>query len=300
MRTEIAFKTEDGVTLRGWHTVPAAGAKLLPTIVMAHGFGALKEMYLDRFADAFALAGLASLVFDHRGFGESEGLPRQEVDPWRQVRDYRDAITFAETLEATDPARIGIWGSDYSGGHVLVVGAIDRRVKCVVAQVPLASGHANTRRLTRADFFSTLQRLFEHDRRARMAGHAPAMVALVSEDPAVPSALRSSEGFDWYTDAARGLAPTWRNEVTLRSVEMFSEYEPGTYARYVSPTPLLMVVALKDTLTVTDLALETYEAALEPKRLVSLPGGHFDVYVRDFALASGAAAGWYCEWLGVR
>src|SRR5271168_4120270 len=123
MRTNIAFKTEDGVTLHGWHSVPAAEAKLVPTVVMAHGFGALKEMYLDRFADAFALAGLASLVFDHRGFGESEGLPRQEVDPWRQVRDFRDAITFAETLEATDPTRIGVWGSDYSGGHALVVGA---------------------------------------------------------------------------------------------------------------------------------------------------------------------------------
>jgi fermentation-respiration switch protein FrsA (DUF1100 family) len=299
MRTNIAFKTEDGVTLHGWHSVPAAGAKLVPTVVMAHGFGALKEMYLDRFADAFALAGLASLVFDHRGFGESEGTPRQEVDPWQQISDYRDAITFAETLEATDPTRIGIWGSDYSGGHALVVGAIDRRVRCVVAQVPMVSGHANVRRLVRPDFFSTLQRLFENDRRGRLAGQAPSMVAVVSEDAGQPSALRNNEAFDWYSDAARALAPAWRNEVTLRSVEMFSEYEPGAYARYVSPTPLLMVVALKDTLTVADLALEAFENALEPKRLVTLAGGHFDAYVRDFGVASGAAAGWFCEWLGV-
>ena len=75
-------------------------------------------------------------MFDNRNFGASDGQPRQEIDPWQQVRDYRDAITFAETLDATDPDRIGIWGSSYSGGHVLVVGAIDRRVKCVVAQVP--------------------------------------------------------------------------------------------------------------------------------------------------------------------
>jgi hypothetical protein len=226
-------------------------------------------------------------------------MPRQEVDPWRQVRDFRDAITFAETLEATDPTRIGVWGSDYSGGHVLVVGAIDRRVRCVVAQVPMVSGQANVRRLVRPDFFSTLQRLFEHDRRGRLAGQAPAMVAVVTEDSGQPLALRNAEAFDWYTDAGRASAPAWRNEVTLRSVEMFSEYEPGAYARYVSPTPLLMVVALKDTLTVTDLALEAFGAALEPKRLVTLAGGHFDAYVRDFAVASGAAAGWFCEWLGV-
>ena len=75
-------------------------------------------------------------------FGASDGSPRQEVDPIAQIRDYRDAITFAETLPGTDPARIGVWGSSYSGGHVLIVAAIDRRVKCVVSQVPMVSGLA--------------------------------------------------------------------------------------------------------------------------------------------------------------
>src|SRR5208337_2103871 len=128
-----------------------------PTIVMAHGFSAVKEMYLDKFAEAFAAAGLASLVFDNRNFGASDGEPRQEIDPWQQVRDYRDAITFAETLSQTDKARIGIWGSSYSGGHVLVVGAIDRRVRCVVSQVPLISGHGNARRLIRADMIAAVR-----------------------------------------------------------------------------------------------------------------------------------------------
>jgi fermentation-respiration switch protein FrsA (DUF1100 family) len=99
--------------------------------VFTHGFSAVKEMYLDKFAEVFATAGLGALVFDNRNFGASGGEPRQEIDPWEQVRDYRDAITFAETLPETDADRIGIWGPSYSGGHVLVVGAIDRRVKCV-------------------------------------------------------------------------------------------------------------------------------------------------------------------------
>jgi hypothetical protein len=86
------------------------------------------QMYLDRFADAFAAAGLSSVVFDNHNFGASDCEPRQDIDPWRQVRDYRDAITYAETLGETDSDRIGVWGSSYSGGHVLVVGAIDRRV----------------------------------------------------------------------------------------------------------------------------------------------------------------------------
>ena len=71
------------------------------------------------------------LAYDHRNFGDSDGEPRQELDPWVQVRDYRHAITFAQTLDGVDPDRVGVWGSSYAGGHVLVVGAIDRRVGCV-------------------------------------------------------------------------------------------------------------------------------------------------------------------------
>ena len=97
--------------------------------VMAHGFSGVKEMYLDKYADAFANAGFASVVYDNRNFGASDGQPRQEIDPWLQIRDYSDAITFALSLDQTDAARIGVWGSSYSGGHVLVVAAIDRRVK---------------------------------------------------------------------------------------------------------------------------------------------------------------------------
>jgi uncharacterized protein len=141
MRRDISFKTEDGVVLRGWLYLPDRAAGQVPTIVMAHGFSAVKEMYLDRYAEAFAAGGLGGLVFDNRNFGANDGQPRQHIDPWEQVRDYRDAITFAETLPEVDKNRIGVWGSSYSGGHVLVLGAIDRRVKCVVAQVPLISGY---------------------------------------------------------------------------------------------------------------------------------------------------------------
>jgi X-Pro dipeptidyl-peptidase (S15 family) len=107
MRKDIEFKIEDGVTLRGWHYLPDSRQGKLPTIIMAHGFSAVKEMYLDRFAEVFAAAGLSSVVFDNRNFGASEGEPRQEIGPWRQLRDYRDAITYAETLASTDPNVLG-------------------------------------------------------------------------------------------------------------------------------------------------------------------------------------------------
>src|ERR1700761_3134952 len=193
-RRDIEFDAE-GVTLRGWFYPAEGTGSPGPAVVMAHGFSAVKEMYLDRFAEVFAAAGLNVLVFDNRCFGASDGEPRQEIDPWAQVRDYRNAITYASTLPEADAARIGIWGSSYSGGHVLVVGAIDRRVKAVVSQVPLISGHDNLRALVRADFIAGFRAMFDADRLARFGGWAPAMVPVVDKDPlggpaaATPGAL---------------------------------------------------------------------------------------------------------------
>ena len=296
MRRDVEFDAE-GVLLRGWHYVPDGASGPVPTIVMAHGFSAVKEMYLDRFAEAFSAAGLGALVFDNRNFGASDGEPRQEIDPWEQVRDYRHAISYACTLPEVDADRIGIWGSSYSGGHVLVVGAIDRRVKCVVGQVPLISGHRNARRIVRADFIGPVGGMFDDDRARRYSGEPPAMIPVVNADPMAPSALPTPDSYTWFTETGASRAPSWRNEVTLRSVEMFWEYEPGAYVQYVSPTPLLIVAAKGDHLTVSDLAIEAYEQAREPKRLVILPGGHFDAYVAGFDGAAGAAIDWFTEHL---
>ncbi len=292
MRRDIAFNAE-GTTLRGWLYLPDGATRPVPAVVMAHGFSAVKEMYLDRYAEVFAEAGLGVLVFDHRGFGASEGEPRQEIDPWAQVRDYRHAITFAGTLPEVDRSRIGIWGSSYSGGHVLVLGAIDRRVKCVVSQVPLVSGYRNILRLVRADLLEGLRAQWDADREARFSGKAPTLIPVVAEDPLTPCALPTYDAWEWFSETGRTRAPAWRNEVTLRSVEMLMEYEPGGYIERISPTPLLMIVAAQDHLTVADEAFAAYHRALEPKKLVILPGGHFDAYVKEFDLASAAARDWF-------
>jgi len=295
MRKDIEFKSEDGVALRGWLYLPDGARGRVPTIVMAHGFSAVKENYLDKYGEVFSAAGLGALVFDNRCFGASDGEPRQHIDPWRQIADYRDAITYASTLAEVDGTKLGIWGSSYSGAHVLVVAAIDRRVKCVVSQVPLISGHRNARRLIRADMIAAVQGMFVEDRKARYAGKPPGMIPVVSSDPNVPCALPTPDSHEWFTETAKLRAPAWRNEVTLQSVELFTEYEPGAYVEYISPTPLLMVVASGDHLTVADEAIAAYGRALEPKKLTLLRGGHFDAYVKDFAAASSAARDWFVE-----
>lgn len=296
MRRDVQFDVE-GVRLQGWFYAPEGRATPAPAVVMAHGFSAVKEMYLDRFAEVFAAAGIGALVFDHRGFGASGGTPRQEVDPWAQVRDYRDAITYVSTLDEVDTTRIGAWGSSFSGGHAVVVAAIDRRVKCVVSQVPFMTGSRNIRRLVRADFMAPMRAMFDADRASRFAGNPPGMIPVVSEDPLGPCALPTADSWAWFSETQRLRAPAWRNEVTLRSVEMLTEYEPCEYIAHVSPTPLLMIVASGDHVAVADEAFAAYANAREPKRIEVIEGGHFDPYVARFDQSSAAARDWYVKYL---
>jgi fermentation-respiration switch protein FrsA (DUF1100 family) len=293
-RQDVEFQAEGGVTLRGWLFMPD-GAGPHPAITMAHGFAGVKEHGLERFARAFADAGFVVLVHDHRGFGASDGRPRNDIDPWVQIADWRRAISFLESRPFVDAGRIGLWGSSYAGGHAIVLGATDRRLRAIVAQVPTISGYQQSLRRVVPEQVSALEGAFAEDDRRQFGGAAPATQAVVSADPAVPAAYRMPDAVAFYTQPVP--AGTWDNEVTLRSTRAARMYEPGTFISRVSPTPLLMVVGLHDTVTVTDLALAGYEKALEPKKLATIDGGHFDPYLTDFDAASGAAVAWFTEHL---
>ena len=188
-----------------------------------------------------------------------------------------------------------MWGSSYSGAHVLVVAAVDRRVKCVVSQVPLVAGLETARRLVRGDHFAGLRAAFDADRVARFGGEAPAMIPVTWEnDPGEPCALPTADSHDFFFGPITGRAPSWEKLVTLRSVERFVEYEPQTYVPMISPTPLLLVVAAGDHLVPADLALRAYASALEPKKLLVLPGGHFEAYVdANFATSVEVQREWF-------
>lgn len=294
MRKDIEFRTEDGVTLRGW-LYAAKGAKgPSPLIVMAHGFSAVKEMFLDDFAEFFSEAGIAVLVYDHRNLGASDGTPRGHIVPAEQISGYRDAISFAQTLPEVDPNRIGIWGSSYSGGHVLVVAAIDRRVKCVVAQVPLVAGLESARRLIRGDHWPILRAGFDADRMARYKGEAPARIPVTAPE-GEPCALPTADTYEFFIDYMQAHPDTaWKNDITMHSVELFTEYEPGIYIPRISPTPLMMVAALGDHLTPYDMTAAAFEAALEPKKFLALPCMHFQAYTGDiFKMSAPQQRDWF-------
>lgn len=296
-RQDVTF-TSVGKKLVGWLYVPKGlkqGEKR-PTVVMAHGWSAVKEMYLDDFAAKFSGGGFVVLVFDYRNFGDSEGEPRGHIDPHMQHEDYKNAITWASLQPMVDASRIGIWGSSYSGAHVLHLAAFDRRVKCAVAQVPLVNATDNFRRLVRADNWGGLQGWLAADRAEEYTTGKINYLPVVAEQ-GKPSALPTQDSYDWFIKTGQTRAPKWENRQTVRSLELALEYNPAAGIHLISPTPLMMVVAENDVLTPTDLAIEAFGRAREPKQLVILPGGHFDAYVSGFQGASTAALNWFKQHL---
>ncbi|REG50949.1 hypothetical protein B0G80_7425 [Paraburkholderia sp. BL6669N2] len=289
-RTDVEFEVDGGVKLRGWLFVPPGDGRR-PAITMAHGYAGVKEFALEPFANAFAQAGFVVLLHDHRGFGASDGTPRNDIDPWRQIVDWRRAISYLETLNFVDAKRIGLWGTSYAGGHAIVLGATDRRLRCVVAQVPTISGYEQGLRRIAPENVRAIEELFNDDDRAQLRGEAPRRQAVVSDDPSVAASYRAKDAIEFYLQPVPEGA--WENTVTVRSTRAARMYEPGHWVARVSPTPLLMVVASHDTITLTDLELAAYERALQPKRLVTIDGGHFDPYLSKFQESSEAAVDWF-------
>ena len=139
-REDIQFLS-GGLKCSGWF-YRASAKDRTHCIIIAHGFCGVKEMRLDAYAETFAEAGYNALVFDYRHFGESEGEPRQILDIKKQHQDWHAAISFTRGLPGIDPEKIILWGTSFSGGHVIPVAVADGRIAAVISQVPHLSGIA--------------------------------------------------------------------------------------------------------------------------------------------------------------
>jgi uncharacterized protein len=283
-RSSITITTRDGTMLGGWFYGSRVKKARNPCIIMSHGFSGEIKHGLENFAERFAAAGLSVIVYDHRNFGLSGGEPRFEANPFQQVQDMRDVVTFATLADGVDPNRIGIWGTSYSGGEVLMLGAVDRRVKCVVSLVPVTSGYGSARRLIGEMNWDKRLADFAEARRLEMQGKG----VQYQVHTTYPETLAYFAKTD----------PDYANKMSIVSHEMFMDFEPVAYIHRIAPTPMLMIITSHDTRVCSDLQLEAYEKAREPKKLVILKGGgHYSPYIELFEEAVVPATEWFVQHL---
>jgi len=271
-REEVRFRSGDD-ECAGVLFQPETDAAT-PCVVLAHGFGAVKEGGPTRVAERYAEAGFAALAFDYRHFGESGGEPRQLLDIGRQHEDYRAAIGFARELERVDPDRIALWGSSFSGGHVVAVAAGDPRIAAVVSQAPHMDGIATLRSAGPA---SVLRLTFAGliDQVGALSGREPHMLPIVGP-PGTTAAMTSPDALPGYRSCYDD-GFEWRNEVAGRVALWMATYRPGLKAASVR-CPLLVQVAADDVITPPAAALEAAARAPRGKTVTYAGLGHFGIY----------------------
>jgi pimeloyl-ACP methyl ester carboxylesterase len=279
MRQDVEFKS-CGATTRA-HLYMPEGAGPFPIVVMAGGWCYVKELVQPEYAKVFAGAGIAALVFDYRNFGDSDGDIRQHLDPWAQIEDYRNAISYAETLPGIAKDRIGIWGISYSGGHVLVVGATDPRVRCIVSNIPVVDGYMTMKQVHSALAFRDLQDLIVGDRRNRLATGEYGYMPMSSETPATElSTWPFPEVTSAFVKFKNTVAPNHEHRNTIASTELLMHYDVSPYLNRILNTPVFMSVAEGDDITLWEKEIEVFNKIATPKKqlLVCEDTSHMTLY----------------------
>ncbi|MEU8617569.1 alpha/beta fold hydrolase [Streptomyces sp. NPDC048623] len=279
MKKDLTF-TSHGVRCAAWH-LPAtsaapAGPGGRPCVVMAHGFGGTRDSGLLAYAEGFAEAGIDAFVFDYRGFGASEGTPRQNVSVRRQREDYHAALAAARRLPGVDPDRIALWGTSYAGGHVLPVAAQDGRIAAVVSLTPAVDGLATLGHVLRHAGVGRLLRLTGHglwDAARAVTGLAPHHLPVVAHPGT--AAMMTTPLADRIAVTMAG--PTWRNEVCARAALAVGLNRPTAYARRVD-CPILLQIGTDDHVAPPDAARQAARKAGSWAEISEYPVDHFDVY----------------------
>ncbi|AXT86368.1 alpha/beta hydrolase [Aeromicrobium sp. A1-2] len=261
----------------GWWFEPAAAQSRGPVIVMAHGLGAVKEMRLDAYAERFAAEGYRVLVFDYRHFGASEGEPRGLLDIARQLDDWAAALHHVRSLPQVDVERIVLWGTSFSGGHVIETAARDGQIAAVISQVPFTDGLSSLRALGLVST-AKVSVLALRDLLRAARGADPLRVRLVGgrRDAALMTARDAGPGFEALIPAGRDLPDSVAARIGLR----IAMYYPGRAAASLE-CPALFCIAMKDSVAPARSTIWHVRKARHG-RIKRYRTGHFDVYLEPW------------------
>jgi uncharacterized protein len=247
---------------------------------MAHGLAGTKDSGLLPFAEGLAQAGLDALVFDYRCFGESSGEPRQLAWPERHRQDYRAAVEYARGLRDVDPERIVLWGTSWSGGHVVRVAAGDPRIAAVICKTPVLDGVRVITDGVRRSSISQLARVTWtglKDLTAAARGRAPELMPVVGP-PGSVAVLNTPHAEPGYREIT---GPTWRNEVPARVLVAEGANRPITRIDDVR-CPILIQIADRDSLASPAAARAAAWRAKGRVEVREYPCEHFEIYLGEF------------------
>lgn len=240
-----------------------------PAVVLCVGYTYVKEMVMPELAKVLNRAGYSALLFDYRGFGESEG-PRWRLMPHEQVNDIRAAVTFVADQPHVDPERLAVVGISLGGSNAITAGAIDQRIRAVAAIEPMGRGERWLRSLRPHWQWLDFQSRLTADRSQRVRTGQSERVDpsdIVVPDPASRDFL----------DTVAQEFPQMKCDLPLETAEALLEYEPEAVVGQLAPRPVLFIHGDNDRLVPLEESRSLFAQAGEPRRLEVLPGvSHFN------------------------
>ncbi len=286
MKQRVVHFYSEGARLEGDYFLPAdmKPGDRRPGIVLCHGYSGIRSLILPDYAKYFSDAGFAVLSFDYRGFGGSEG-PRWRIQALEQIDDIRNAITWLEAQPEVQADRIGIWGTSNGGAHVVYAAAVDARVQAAVGQVGYGDGGRLLMEIRTPAEREALKKTLADDRRQRvLAGKGSAVD--------VSTLLASPQTRAFFAEALKAV-PDLYAEIPWQSAEATMEYRPIEVVHRIAPRALMLIAAEQDDLCKMDGYKAMYDRAGEPKRWVSYPITHYQIYTPEWVDRSAKAA---IEW----
>lgn len=271
----VEFQSE-GATLRGVLITPDHHAGPYPVVVMAHGTSATIPMVAIEYARAFARAGMAALIYDHRNFGRSGGEPRCEINPWVQCRGYISAMDFALGLPQVDPSKLALWGDSYTGGQVVVVSACDARAKAIVAQCPVFGPSAPSSPPSLESMQQIRSTLQSGDIQGTPDTTTGPIPVVSPSQLAYRSLLAPIQAYRWFIDYGGRPESGWINEATRVLPPTPVPYSPFLCAPYVQAKALFMA-APEDEMVHANYGVirQAYDLIPTEKHWHDIRGGHF-------------------------
>ncbi|UUZ63472.1 alpha/beta hydrolase [Polaromonas sp. P1-6] len=227
-----------------WLYLPV-GVERPPVVVLGHGLGAIREMRLDAFSERFAAAGIATLAFTYRYFGDSGGEPRQLMSVKRQLADWEAALAFVKRRADVDGSRLAVWGSSFGGGHAITVASRHPELLAAISQCPFTDGLASAAALGLKGSLKVTPVVLR-DFAAKLLGRPPVMVPIAAA-PGQPALMNAHDALPGYL-ALMPKGVRFVNHVAARVIPEIGTYRPGRSAAKVK-CPILFCVSNTDTVT---------------------------------------------------
>lgn len=294
MRVEEVRFYSHGECVAGTLKLPddASAERPVPAVAQGPGWLGLRDAKLYHpYHDGLVAAGIAVLVFDYRGFGDSEG-DATYLDPMNQVEDWRAAVSYLETRAEVDAGRLGAFGSGGTGGgNAVMIAGLDPRIKATVSQVPVADGRDWLHRMRREHEWLEFLEQIRQDRARQVTTGTGELVA-PRDGIMVPTPERKT------TTIKSDVDQRVPEQVALASAEAIFAYRPIDVADRISPRALMLICVENDATTPEDHAYALYERAKAPKRLVVQTGTtHYAAYAQYRDVVNPLIVEWFQRYL---